>query len=108
MLVNWPMSSNVRKILAEEKLITLDDLPENMLAPPASSEPSSPLDLRDLERRHVLETLRQTKGNKLQAARALGISRRALYRLVEKYRLDSPASGEAGGEDTTALKPESN
>jgi DNA-binding NtrC family response regulator len=27
------------------------------------------------------------KGNKLQAAKALGVSRRALYRLIDKYGL---------------------
>jgi len=30
--------------------------------------------------------LEQVKGNKVQAARALGINRRALYRLLDKYQ----------------------
>ena len=34
------------------------------------------------------EMLRQEKGNKVHAAKALGISRRALYRLIDKYQLD--------------------
>ena len=42
-----------------------------------------------MERRHVQEVLQQEKGNKVQAARALGISRRALYRLIEKFNLES-------------------
>jgi DNA-binding NtrC family response regulator len=97
---NWP--GNVRElanvleraqILAEDNLITVDDLPENMLTMSSSNEAigSSPLDLRDLERRHVLDVLRQVNGNKVQAAKALGISRRALYRLLEKYRVEEPA-----------------
>ena len=36
---------------------------------------------------HVLDMLRHEHGNKVHAARALGISRRALYRLIDKHRL---------------------
>jgi DNA-binding NtrC family response regulator len=97
MRYDWP--GNVRElanvleraqILAEDNLITVDDLPENMLLLPAA--PASSHDLRDVERRHVVDVLRQMRGNKLQAAKALGISRRALYRLIEKYRLEDAAA----------------
>jgi DNA-binding NtrC family response regulator len=46
-----------------------------------------------------LDILRQEKGNKVQAARALGISRRALYRLIAKYHLEAsrPASERGNG-----------
>jgi DNA-binding NtrC family response regulator len=95
----WP--GNVRElanvleraqILAENHLITLDDLPEPVVeAAPAGIGPGGdPRHLREVERRHVSQVLHQEKGNKVQAARALGISRRALYRLIEKYNLDSP------------------
>jgi DNA-binding NtrC family response regulator len=43
-----------------------------------------------VERRHVHHVLQQAHGNKVQAAKLLGISRRALYRLIEKYQLDEP------------------
>ena len=95
---DWP--GNVRElanvleraqILAEEHLITLDDLPESMVdgAGPAPSGGGNPHHLREVERRHVQTILQQEKGNKVHAAKALGISRRALYRLIAKYRLDS-------------------
>src|SRR5262249_48419793 len=94
---DWP--GNVRElanvieraqILAEEHVITLDDLPDNMADAAAPVTPGSdPRHLREVERRHVVEILKQEKGNKVHAAKALGISRRALYRLIDKYQLDA-------------------
>jgi DNA-binding NtrC family response regulator len=48
--------------------------------------------LREVERRHVQQVLQQEQGNKVQAARVLGISRRALYRLIAKYHLEGGSS----------------
>jgi DNA-binding NtrC family response regulator len=97
---DWP--GNVRElanvleraqILAENHLITLDDLPENLAETALASSPSGgdPRHLREVERRHVQEVLHDLKGNKVQAAKALGISRRALYRLIAKYHLEKPS-----------------
>jgi DNA-binding NtrC family response regulator len=95
---DWP--GNVRElanvleraqILAENHVITTDDLPENFVeATPEPGPAGDPRRLRDVERRHVQDVLRQEKGNKVQAARVLGISRRALYRLIAKYHLETP------------------
>jgi DNA-binding NtrC family response regulator len=95
---DWP--GNVRElanvleraqILAEESVISLDDLPENFAddAPTRGEETSDPRSLREVERRHVRAVLEAEKGNKVRAARVLSISRRALYRLIAKYRLDA-------------------
>jgi transcriptional regulator with PAS, ATPase and Fis domain len=97
---DWP--GNVRElanvleraqILAEGDTITPDDLPENLVQ--VSKAPSGvapvpvvgPDDLDAVERRHVGDVLQRHGGNKVQAAKALGVSRRTLYRLIEKYRL---------------------
>jgi DNA-binding NtrC family response regulator len=105
---HWP--GNVREltnvleraqILAEGQVITPDDLPEALLATvPAGTNPAAdPCHLREVERRHVQEVMRQAQGNKLQAAQMLGISRRALYRLIERYQLDEKrADGPAAAE----------
>jgi transcriptional regulator with PAS, ATPase and Fis domain len=50
---------------------------------------SSSLDLAEVERRTVLAALKQMNGNKVHAAEALGISRRALCRLLARYRIDA-------------------
>jgi DNA-binding NtrC family response regulator len=97
MRYDWP--GNVRElanvleraqILAENQLITLDDLPEGLVeTAPASSAGGDPCHLREVERRHVQDVLRREKGNKVRAAKALGISRRALYRLIAKHHLEN-------------------
>jgi DNA-binding NtrC family response regulator len=102
----WP--GNIRElanvleraqILAEEHVITVDDLPEAMQTVPDVRADAGPLNLSEQERRATQAALKQTNGNKVHAARLLGISRRALYRLITKYDLEGkhkegvPASG---------------
>jgi DNA-binding NtrC family response regulator len=102
---DWP--GNVRElsnvleraqILAEGTVITADDLPDTVAGSvPAigAAAPVAPYDLEVVERAHVADVLTRMKGNKLQAAKALGISRRALYRLIDKYGLapgDNPVT----------------
>lgn len=93
---SWP--GNVRqlinvieraKILADGTVVRFHDLPVEVRSP---STPSRGLDgaadkLEDIERVHVAEVLEREQGNKARAARALGVSRRSLYRLLEKYGL---------------------
>jgi transcriptional regulator of acetoin/glycerol metabolism len=94
----WP--GNVRElanvieraqILAEDNIITLDDLPEVMLTPPpvAPVPSQDSLNLAEVEKRTVQIALQRGKENKVHTARLLGISRRALYRLLTKYGLDT-------------------
>ena len=44
-------------------------------------------DLGAIQRGKVVEVLRRESGNKSKAARALGVDRRKLYRLLEKYSI---------------------
>jgi len=55
-----------------------------------SSEP--PAGLEELERDHIVDVLRQVHGNRMAAAKVLGISRRALYRRLERHHIaDDPS-----------------
>jgi two-component system, NtrC family, response regulator AtoC len=47
-----------------------------------------PCSLADVERQHILATLRFTGGNKLRAAELLGIGRYSLYRKAERLGID--------------------
>lgn len=92
---HWP--GNVRqlinaleraKIMADDRLIRLRDLPRELhVATPVEAPPAVTDELSQLERNKVLEVLRRMGGNKTRAAKALGIDRRKLYRLVEKYEI---------------------
>jgi DNA-binding NtrC family response regulator len=102
---DWP--GNIRElanvleraqILAEGHIITTDDLPENLIqaSKPAltlsnRSPVANPDDLDVVERKHVEAVLCRCGNNKVHASKALGISRRTLYRLLEKYGLGDPA-----------------
>jgi DNA-binding NtrC family response regulator len=97
----WP--GNVRqlinvieraKILADDQSIVASDLPPELNAPPATASPLSgagegPLsdDLESLQKSKIEEVLARVGGNKTRAARLLGITRRSLYRLLERYAL---------------------
>ena len=92
---DWP--GNVRQLLnalerakvlaGESGRVVVDDLPPELLNGEARLIPTvgGSADLDSLNRAHVLSVLKQNHGNKAQTARALGINRRSLYRLLEKY-----------------------
>jgi DNA-binding NtrC family response regulator len=60
-----------------------------------SAEAAVPL--QEVERDHIIEVLRQVNGNRMAAARVLGISRRALYRRLDRHRIgdEAPPSRQA-------------
>lgn len=96
---NWP--GNVRqlinalersKIMADGHLIRLQDLPREVVTLPSTAAPAAaPAEVGDelasIERAHIVEVLKRERGNKSRAARALGVNRRSLYRLLDKYEI---------------------
>jgi DNA-binding NtrC family response regulator len=57
----------------------------------AGDGPAGTVPLEEIERDHILEVLRQVNGNRMAAAKLLGISRRALYRRLERHHLAEEA-----------------
>jgi DNA-binding NtrC family response regulator len=49
-------------------------------------------DLNEVERQTIEQVLRETQGNKSQAAKRLGITRTQLYGRLRKYGLDPAGS----------------
>ena len=56
-------------------------------AAPAAPQAARPDDLDAMERDHIVRVLEDVRGNKLAAARRLGISRRTLYRRLQRHGL---------------------
>jgi DNA-binding NtrC family response regulator len=93
---SWP--GNVRqlqnaieraKVLGEDRRIELKNLPPAIIS--AESEKmlaiNEEVDLETLNKIHVEETYKRCERNKTRTAHALGINRRSLYRLLEKYSI---------------------
>jgi DNA-binding NtrC family response regulator len=96
----WP--GNVRqlinalergKILAASEVIALKDLPREVVHSKSEVRTASGDDLGGIDdlaaiqRSKVVEVLQRERGNKSKAARVLGIDRRKLYRLLEKFAI---------------------
>jgi transcriptional regulator with PAS, ATPase and Fis domain len=80
------------KILADDQVIISSDLPAELNAPPQATNATGDLatvdNLQTLQKSKVVEILDRVHGNKTRAARLLGVTRRSLYRLLERYGLD--------------------
>jgi DNA-binding NtrC family response regulator len=95
---DWP--GNVRQLenwmeravaLTRFEQITVEDLPEKLaLYEPETKvllefDPEHVLNLEEVEKRYIERVLGLSDGNKMQAARLLGLDRRTLYRKLERY-----------------------
>jgi DNA-binding NtrC family response regulator len=64
--------------------------------------PPGGLSLETLERELILQALERAGGNKSQAARLLGLTRRTLYSRMEKHGLRKPGEGDEAGDEEGA------
>jgi len=100
---DWP--GNVRELesaieyavlRARGNEVTPDDLPPKLQSQHLKAASRSPLSalfgdlpaLEELERRYLLYVLEAAGGNRTRAAEILGIDRRTLYRMAERYAVD--------------------
>jgi two-component system, NtrC family, response regulator AtoC len=80
--------------LVQFGLITQATNPGATLAPSAiPAEPVPPGPLKDVIRQHILDVLKYTNGNKLRAAKILGVGRYTLYRMAERFGIDPQELG---------------
>ncbi|MGH9358193.1 MAG: sigma-54-dependent transcriptional regulator [Terriglobia bacterium] len=105
MSASWP--GNVRELencvqramtLGSGPMLQLKDLPPGLLgAHKAKAGPDDPHTLEDLERRAILNALETAGGDRLQAAKLLGIGKTTIYRKLKEYGMgDDPPACPAG------------
>jgi len=104
-MVAYPWPGNVRELESTIEYAVLharghdvvpEDLPERLQSPQVRAAARSPLSalfedlpsLDELERRYLLFVLDVAAGNRTRAAEILGIDRRTLYRMVERYEIN--------------------
>ena len=91
---DWP--GNIRElrnvlersiILAEGGVITDRALPRELVEHATAQGAGTVFSLEEMERRQIQRALQFYDGNRQQAAKALGIGRKTLYRKIEKFGL---------------------
>ncbi len=84
---------------ASSPQLRLSDLPPQVADwhPPASDGPERLPTLAEVERETILNTIQKLNGDKLKAAKALGIGRTTLYRKLMEYEAHVPGRKAAEG-----------
>ena len=84
--------------------LSRQELPPSAALPAAGEVPlvRTPLDIRSLERRHIVDTLRAMGGSRRKAAAQLQMSERTLRHKLAQYRAEGwlEGTGEAGADRT--------
>ncbi|HXG48694.1 MAG TPA: sigma-54 dependent transcriptional regulator [Methylomirabilota bacterium] len=92
---DWP--GNVRQLqneiqravlMAEGPVIDVHDLSVNDLLIANEGADANLTLMQAMERNKIIEVLRDTRGNKLETARRLGIGRQTLYNKIKAYSID--------------------
>lgn len=92
----WP--GNVRElmncvesmvVMTKGNVVTLDSIPDHLhyICEAMQTESLGAGILADMEKQAIVEALRKTFGNKVEASRLLGIGLRTLYRKIDKWQL---------------------
>lgn len=74
-------------LMSAGETITPEYLPSSWMSSRSVSADGKIPSLEDVERNHILDVLRETRGKKVKAARILGISRKTLLEKRKKYGL---------------------
>ena len=101
MSYDWP--GNVREVencvqralaLGSGSVIQMKDLPSNLLHQVKDgTQDQETATLKQLERRAILQALEATHGDRLRAAKQLGIGKTTIYRKIKEYGIEESGGG---------------
>jgi DNA-binding NtrC family response regulator len=88
------VTMNTTGEILPDDLLQFGLIPRNEIAPPQNlprrpkNDESNPSSLDDVVREHMIRVLRFTNGNKMRAAKILGVGRYTLYRMAGRLGID--------------------
>ena len=99
LMATYAWEGNVRELenvignacmMTEGRFIDIKDLPERLrvVQRDYSSIDEGLFSLREAQRRHIVQVLERVGGNKLRAARILGIGRNTIYKMLSQLKLE--------------------
>jgi two-component system response regulator HydG len=104
-LLSYPWPGNVRELrnameravtLTPHDHVTVEDLPNRIVEYQRSHlvlmEETELVTLEEMERRYILQVLQAVGGSRSIAAKTLGLDRTTLWRKLERFRIEAPAS----------------
>jgi DNA-binding NtrC family response regulator len=97
----YPWPGNIRELenvisnacmMADGRFIDVNDLPERLRQLPTdySRTDEALYSLQEAQRRHIMRVLERVGGNKLRAARILGVGRTTIYKVLSRLKLEEP------------------
>ena len=98
---DWPgnireLSNIVERIVAlnKKEVITENDIPYDFLFPSEQDKPKPTFNIakQDFERDFVLKVMEQNRWNRTKAAKALGIHRNSLAKMISRLKILPPDS----------------
>ena len=86
-----PRPARTGRPRADEREVFLEDFPHEITREVSATGTAHPSfdtdDLNSLQKAKIIAVMAEEKGNKARAARRLGISRRSLYRALERFEI---------------------
>jgi DNA-binding NtrC family response regulator len=99
LMATYPWPGNIRELenvignacmMADGRFIDINDLPERLREVPRdySRTDEGLFSLQEAQRRHIARVLERVGGNKLRAARILGVGRNTIYKMLSRLKLE--------------------